>query len=405
MRSVRRGVAGRRFGVAVLVAALLAVTACSGTSGSATDPKAQSSPVESVSPTPEATIALTVSPADNAARVVTGTDVKLVTDGKVDQVKLTAADGKPVSGRLSEDGLTWTPGTQLAFSTKYSLEVTASKNGATKTATSTFTTMGRPGTTTGADIYVYDGETVGVGLPIVVEFTRKVATNRRAAIERRLFVDSTPAVVGSWHWWSDSEVHYRPKDHWPSGTKVAVRLAVGGMDMGFGRYGKRDRVVKFTVGSAVTSRISNSAKRMYVYRGGVLLRSFPISLGKPKFPTPSGTLVVMERKETAIFDSSSYGLPVDSPDGYRTKVNWNTRVTWGGIFVHAAPWSVGDQGRRNVSHGCVNAATSNAKWFFDLSKRGDVVKIEGTEVRAAKGEGWTDWSLSWDQYLAGSALR
>ncbi|HEV2089392.1 MAG TPA: Ig-like domain-containing protein, partial [Cryptosporangiaceae bacterium] len=318
----------------MLVAALLAVAGCAGPTPA---PKASSSPTESTSPTPLATVALTVTPANGAANVVTGPDITLTTDGKVDQVKLIGSDGKPVPGRLSADGLTWTPGTQLAYSTKYKLEVTASKGvDATKTVTSTFTTMDRPGSITGADLYVDDGDTVGVGLPVVVEFSSKVAKNRRAAIERRLFVDSTPAVVGSWHWWSDSEVHYRPKEYWPTGTKVSVRLAVGGMDMGFGRYGKRDRVARFTVGSAVTSRISNAEKRMYVYRNGVLLRSFPISLGRPKFPTPSGTMVVMERKDVATFDSSTYGLPVDSPDGYRIKVNWNTRITWGGIFVHAA---------------------------------------------------------------------
>jgi lipoprotein-anchoring transpeptidase ErfK/SrfK len=112
----------------------------------------------------------------------------------------------------------------------------------------------------------------------------------------------------------------------------------------------------------------------------------------------------MEKKAEAMFDSSTYGVPVNSADGYRTKVQYAIRLTWGGEFIHAAPWSVADQGRRNVSHGCVNVSTENARYLFNLLKIGTPVAVKHTETRVNKGDGWTGWDLSWEDYRAGSAL-
>jgi len=56
-------------------------------------------------------------------------------------------------------------------------------------------------------------------------------------------------------------------------------------------------------------------------------------------------------------------------------VNWAMRLTWGGEFVHAAPWSVGDQGVRNVSHGCVNMANGPSEWLFDTAHIGDPIIV------------------------------
>ena len=77
-------------------------------------------------------------------------------------------------------------------------------------------------------------------------------------------------------------------------------------------------------------------------------------------------------------DSSTYGVPSNSPNGYRTEVDYATQISYSGIYVHAAPWSVGSQGYSNVSHGCLNVSTSNAQWFYDNTKRGDIVEIVNT---------------------------
>jgi lipoprotein-anchoring transpeptidase ErfK/SrfK len=113
----------------------------------------------------------------------------------------------------------------------------------------------------------------------------------------------------------------------------------------------------------------------------------------------------MEKFKEKYFDSASFGVPRDSADGYYTKVYWDTKFTYGGEYVHAAPWSIRDQGYRNVSHGCINVSPTNAQWFYYLSKRGDVIQVIGTERFVRPGDGFTDWNLSWSQWLAGSALR
>jgi len=129
-----------------------------------------------------------------------------------------------------------------------------------------------------------------------------------------------------------------------------------------------------------------------------------VSLGKPSTPSSYGNMVVMIKNEWEWFDTTTFGIPPDSPGGYRTKVFWPMRLTWGGEYIHAAPWSVDAQGRRNVSHGCVNMSTANAKWLWDLVHIGDPVVVKGTEHKLDWGNGWTDWDRPWEEYVKGSAL-
>jgi hypothetical protein len=80
------------------------------------------------------------------------------------------------------------------------------------------------------------------------------------------------------------------------------------------------------------------------------------------------------------------------------------RVTYSGEFIHAAPWSVADQGHDNVSHGCTGMSDSNAAWLYGMSRRGDVVEYVGTGRPMTFTNGWGDWNMSYADYRAGSAL-
>lgn len=101
----------------------------------------------------------------------------------------------------------------------------------------------------------------------------------------------------------------------------------------------------------------------------------PASMGKPGHETPLGTFPVLEKFRHMVMDSSTYGVPVDSPEGYRLDVDNAVRITWDGVFVHSAPWSVEQQGHENVSHGCINLSPSDAQWFFDNVSVGDPVTV------------------------------
>jgi lipoprotein-anchoring transpeptidase ErfK/SrfK len=145
--------------------------------------------------------------------------------------------------------------------------------------------------------------------------------------------------------------------------------------------------------------VDNKTKKLTVTRAGKVLRTMPVSLGKPKTPSSSGTMVVISKHADYRFDTRR-----EITNGYVVDVKYAMRLTWGGEFMHAAPWSVADQGKRNVSHGCVNVSTANAKWLFETLQVGDPIVVRGTEVHIEWGNGWTDWDRRWEEYVKGSAL-
>jgi hypothetical protein len=56
-------------------------------------------------------------------------------------------------------------------------------------------------------------------------------------------------------------------------------------------------------------------------------------------------------------------------------------------YVHSAPWSVADQGKRNVSHGCINISPSNAKWFCDNFGIGDPIVVTNSVRSYTQNDG------------------
>jgi len=81
------------------------------------------------------------------------------------------------------------------------------------------------------------------------------------------------------------------------------------------------------------------------------------------------------------------------------------RISNSGEFVHSAPWSVADQGIRDVSHGCVNLPPDAAQWFYQTFGYGDVVDIRNTGVALRPTDGFGDWNIPWRTWTRGSALR
>ncbi|MEP6697979.1 MAG: Ig-like domain-containing protein [Pseudonocardiales bacterium] len=349
-------------------------------------------------------LALAVAPA-NAARDVPPNLPVVVTaaHGRITSVKLATTKGAVVPGVITPDGAKWTSSGMLSFGTHYSItgQAVDGKN-TRKTIASTFTTV-TPRRLVYPDVSPLAGETVGVGMPIIITWSRSIPD--RAAAERLLEVTTDKPVVGTWSWISSHEVHYRPQVYWPADTHVTVDINVGRADLGDGVYGRTSRRIAFTIGSSVVTTVSNATKTLTVYQNGVPIRTMPVSMGKSSMPTSAGISVVLVKFDQKFFDSASFGVPRDSPDGYYTKVYWDTKFTFGGEYVHAAPWSVSQQGHRNVSHGCINVSTADAKWFYYLSKRGDIVQVIGTERRVRQGDGYTDWNVPWTTYLAGSALH
>jgi len=377
-----------------VTAALATVAGCSTTSwhGSNSD-KGSNGKSSTVSVT---------APKDGATDVPTSAEITVGgPDAASATVELKDADGKAVDGARRPDGSSWVPEAQLKYATKYAVTV---KAGDKPAKSATFTTMAKPSTFVNAVSQVGDDLTYGVGMPLVVNFSADVPKDQHANVERRLFVTSEPAQEGAWNWFNAREIHFRPREYWQSGTKLSIRLAVGGLPLGGGAYGAADVTVHATIGDKLVMNVDNASKTMTVTKNDQVLKVMPVSLGKPSSPSSSGNLVVMVKNEWEWFDSSTFGIPSDSPGGYRTKVYWTQRLTWDGQYIHAAPWSVAQQGHSNVSHGCVNVSNENAQWLFGITHLGDPVIVKGTEQQLNWGNGWTDWNVSWEEYLKGSAL-
>jgi lipoprotein-anchoring transpeptidase ErfK/SrfK len=349
--------------------------------------------------------------ADGAADVSPVTPLEIaVTDGELAEVTLVDGAGAEVPGSVAspaeESGSeVWTPETPLAYGTSYTLTATAENaDDEETTATSTFTTV-TPVAVSTPSIGPLDGTTVGVGMPIRVFFDDPVAD--KAAVESHLVVTSSNPTDGVWSWLNDSEVHFRPSEYWPAQTDITLDANLYGVNFGEGIWGEKDRSVSFTVGARHVSVVDAGTHTMQVYDGDQLVQTFPISAGGPEFPSRNGPHVVTELNRDRVMDSSTYGVPVDSPNGYRTPVEFAVRLSNNGEFVHAAPWSVAQQGNTNVSHGCINLSTDRAAWFFNFSQPGDVVEIKnsiGPTLSAADGDIY-DWTVPWEEWQAGSALK
>jgi lipoprotein-anchoring transpeptidase ErfK/SrfK len=351
---------------------------------------------------PAEPVRLTVTPRDKATKVALDTRARVVADsGRLRAVTVTASGGRRLAGKLDGDGRSWVSTGALAPATRYRVVADAVDDaGAPAREQTTFTTLA-PRAELRAAIMPLDGETVGVGLPIGVWFNEPVTD--RAAVERRLQVTSTRKITGAWHWFNDREVHYRPRTYWPAGAKVTLRARLAGTDAGRGLWGMADRTVRFSIGERRVSVVDVRTHRMKVTSGGRTLRVLPVSTGRDRYPTTNGVHFVIEKNAVKLMDSSTVGIPRNSPAGYYQKVAWSVRISNSGEFVHAAPWSTGSQGRANVSHGCVNLSTANAAWYFRLTRRGDVVEVRGSPKRPGASFGVADWNMSWSRWLAGSA--
>lgn len=341
-------------------------------------------------------VALALTPGTGTRNLPVTTEIGTsVTGGSVASVVLTDSAGRSVPGGLRPDGSSWVPAAPLAYGQRYAATVTATGlAGQRRTTTTNFTTMTAPtGKPIGTGLYFSSGSEYGVGMPIVIEFGAPVPDGAKASVERRLFVRSDPPQVGVWHWYGDRQVLYRPQVYWQPGTRLTVRAALGGLPVA-GRYLDRDRGGTAVIGPKQVFVVRNAAKTLYVYQNDALTKRFPVSLGKRSTPTSSGNLVIMSRQYVTVFATRLY----------RITAYYDERITWDGQFLHAAPWSVGSQGRSNVSHGCINLSIGNAAWIFRMAQIGDPVTITGTEEHVASGNGWTVWDMDWRDYIKGSAL-
>ena len=345
---------------------------------------------------------LTASVKDGAVGVSVESPVMVsAEDGVLGAVTMVNDEGTLVAGQLSPDGLMWSTAEPLGYNKRYTLNAQSLGLGGVASQQMSFETHS-PENLTMPYLLPNDGEVVGVGQPVAIRFDENIPN--RSAAEKAIKITSNPPVQGAFYWLNNREVRWRPAAYWTPGTTVEVAVNTYGVDLGDGLFGQEDVTTRFTIGDEVITTVDDSTKTLTVKRNGEVIKSMPVSMGKNSTPTNIGTYIVGDRFGHIVMDSSTYGVPVNSPNGYRTEVDFATQISYSGIFVHAAPWSVGSQGYSNVSHGCINVSTSNAQWYYNNSKRGDVVEIANTVGSILPGtDGLGDWNIPWEQWKAGNA--
>jgi lipoprotein-anchoring transpeptidase ErfK/SrfK len=374
----------------------LAAAACSGGGGGGTSSRPHAGTGGSKTASPgQATLSIT--PASGSANVSPAQGITVTaTQGKISGVTVTTS-GEPVSGTMNAARTAWHSTWALNVSQSYTVTARATgTSGHTVTRTSTFRTLA-PAQTFTTQILEGQGQTYGVGMPIILYFSQHI-TNK-AAVERALQVTTSKPVVGSWHWDDPCNMapvclYFRPRSYWPANTQVSFTGHLNGVEAAPGVYGVHTLTQSFTIGDSLIVVASTATHHMNLYRNGRLFARWPISSGRPGDDTPNGTYLTIDKGNPVIMKGPGYSLPVP----------WSVRFTWSGDYLHDAYWSVGQQGFQNVSHGCVNMPPADAQTYYQMEVPGDPVTITGSPRAGVWDNGWTQWFLPWTRYVQGSAL-
>jgi len=344
----------------------------------------------SAKPSPAGPV-VTITPGNGAGGADPSKGITVTTpDGTLKSVAVTTA-GAPVTGTYSADHDSWHSTWALNVSQSYTVTATAAASGGvTTTKTSTFRTL-TPGSTFYTEIFEGYGQSYGVGIPIILTFSAPV--QNKAAVERSIELQTSKPVIGSWYWNGNQTLDFRPREYWPAHTTVSFTGHFDGVESTPGVYGYHTLTQTFDIGDSVIAVASTKTHKTQIYVNGKLTYDWNISSGKPGDDTPDGSYLTIEKENPVRMIGPGYDLLVP----------WSVRFTFSGDYYHDAYWSVGEQGFENVSHGCVNLSPADAEIYYKLAVPGDPITIQSSPRSGVWNNGWTEWFLSWPQYLKGSA--
>ncbi|GAA2999409.1 lipoprotein [Streptomyces fulvorobeus] len=381
------------------------VTACGGGASASGKKPGEDDGPKAVDTTASQAV-VTIAPEDGADSVATSGALRIsAAKGKLSAVRVTGPKGDEVEGKIAADGASWVPDRHLAAATKYAVHAVAKDaEGRESAKDTTFTTLVPQNTFIG-QYTPEDGSTVGVGMPVSINFTRGITDPE--AVEKAIRVTADPPVEVAGHWFGNDRLDFRPEKYWAAGTKVTVRLDLDGVEGRPGVYGKQAKTVSFTIGRSQVSTVDASTHRMRVVRDGKQIKDIPISAGAPATTTYNGQMVISEKLEVTRMngDTVGFGGEYDIKD-----VPHAMRLSTSGTFIHGNYWGASDIfGRTNTSHGCVGLrdvrggydGRTPAAWFFDRSLIGDVVIVKNSKDKTIKPEnGLNGWNMAWSEWTA-----
>lgn len=116
--------------------------------------------------------------------------------------------------------------------------------------------------------------------------------------------------------------------------------------------------------------VNVTEQRLRAYRAGKIERTFLVSTGIAKYPTPIGDFEVLSK---VYMKNYKYSYGENHPDNYDLpNVKYNLRFN-GPYFLHYAYWH-NNFGHR-MSHGCVNINLENSEWIYSWADIGNPVYV------------------------------
>ncbi|WP_328905499.1 Ig-like domain-containing protein [Streptomyces sp. NBC_00234] len=402
-----------------LLGGVLVLSACSDEGGNSPAPAAESSKksqaqVDEAAAKETSEAQITIAPKNGATNASINKDAKVtVVKGKLTEVTMTTSAGQSVEGTLAADGTSWVPNGQLERSTTYKINATAKDaKGREAHENSSFTTVS-PANSFIGNFTPEDGSTVGVGMPVSINFNKAITDRKAVQDGITVTTSSGQPVVG--HWFNSQRLDLRPEDYWQGGSTVTLKLELDGVEGADGVFGVQQKTVTFKVGRNQVSTVDAQTKTMTVTQDGKTIKTIPISAGSSDNPTYNGAMVISEKFKETRMDGATVGFTDDDGKGeYDIKdVPHAMRLSTSGTFIHGNYWGAKSMfGSANTSHGCVGLAdvkgagdaNQPAAWFYNNSMIGDVVIVKNSPDKTiAPDNGLNGWNMSWAEWQAGSA--
>jgi lipoprotein-anchoring transpeptidase ErfK/SrfK len=250
-----------------------------------------------------------------------------------------------------------------------------------------------------------DGETYGVGMPVIVFFQHTIKSAKQFQAATKVTADGKP-LAGAWYFEQSTyiqgypiEGHWRPESYWPPHSQIHVDIPVKGLSGGGDFVFDNSLSLDFNIGASHIGVVNDtgSPHTLTIKSDGKLYGTFPVSLGASNTRTKSGIKVIMEKGR----DISMRG-----PGYFDPHVKWTQRLTYGGEYLHAAPWNVSNiESGIDSSNGCTNLLPTDAEKLYHYLEVGDVVEYPNANGgRMQLGDGYGDWNVPWTQWQTGGLV-